>query len=90
MCSPSLAAARRPGQRLIGFAAEHGEGALEHARDKLARKRLDAIVLNDVADPAIGFDAAENEVTVVTTGGRPPPRRARRRPTSQGRSWTCS
>jgi phosphopantothenoylcysteine decarboxylase/phosphopantothenate--cysteine ligase len=65
----SLAAERRPGQTLVGFAAEHGEGALEHARGKLERKRLDAVVLNDVSRPGIGFDSADNEVTVVTAAG---------------------
>ncbi len=65
----ALAAARRPGQVLIGFAAEHGDGALAHAREKLERKGLDAVVLNDVADPRIGFDSAENEVIVVTAAG---------------------
>jgi len=70
-----LAAERRPGQTLVGFAAEHGEGALDYARGKLARKRLDAIVVNDVSRPGIGFDAAENEVTIVTPAGeRPVPR----------------
>ena len=38
----SLAERRRPGQLLVGFAAEHGEGALEYGRDKLERKKLDA------------------------------------------------
>ena len=47
----ALAAARRPGQVLVGFAAEHGEGALAHAREKLERKGLDAVVLNDVSRP---------------------------------------
>ena len=65
----TLADARRPGQRLIGFAAEHGEGALAYAREKLIRKRLDAVVLNDVSDPRIGFDSSENEVVIVTEGG---------------------
>jgi phosphopantothenoylcysteine decarboxylase/phosphopantothenate--cysteine ligase len=65
----SLAAARRPGQVLIGFAAEHGEGALAHARGKLERKGLDAVVLNDVSDASIGFDSAENEVVIVTAEG---------------------
>jgi phosphopantothenoylcysteine decarboxylase/phosphopantothenate--cysteine ligase len=62
----SLAAERRDGQTLVGFAAEHGTGALDNARDKLDRKRLDAVVLNDVSQPGIGFDTADNEVTVVT------------------------
>jgi phosphopantothenoylcysteine decarboxylase / phosphopantothenate---cysteine ligase len=62
----TLAAGRRPGQVLIGFAAEHGDGALANAREKLERKRVDAIVVNDVSQPGIGFDTADNEVTVVT------------------------
>jgi phosphopantothenoylcysteine decarboxylase/phosphopantothenate--cysteine ligase len=64
-----LAAQRRPDQTLVGFAAEHGAGALEYGRDKLVRKGLDAVVVNDVSLPGIGFDAAENEVTIVTAGG---------------------
>jgi phosphopantothenoylcysteine decarboxylase/phosphopantothenate--cysteine ligase len=63
-----LSAARRPGQTLVGFAAEHGDGALEHARGKLTRKGLDAVVLNDVSQPGIAFDATENAVTIVTAG----------------------
>jgi len=70
-----LAAARRPGQTIVGFAAEHGDGALAYAREKLARKRLDAIVVNDISRPDIGFDTAENEVTIVTPDAeRPVPR----------------
>jgi phosphopantothenoylcysteine decarboxylase/phosphopantothenate--cysteine ligase len=66
----TLAADRRPGQLVIGFAAEHGDGALAYARDKLDRKRLDAVVLNDIGDPGIGFDSPENEVTVLTAGAQ--------------------
>jgi phosphopantothenoylcysteine decarboxylase / phosphopantothenate---cysteine ligase len=62
----TLSARRRPGQLLVGFAAEHGDEALAHAREKLERKGLDAIVVNDVSTPGIAFDAPENEVTVVT------------------------
>jgi phosphopantothenoylcysteine decarboxylase/phosphopantothenate--cysteine ligase len=72
----SLAAERRAGQTLIGFAAEHGDGALDHARGKLERKQLDAVVLNDVSQPGIGFDATDNEVTVVTAAGEQPVPRA--------------
>jgi phosphopantothenoylcysteine decarboxylase / phosphopantothenate---cysteine ligase len=61
----ALVAERREGQTIVGFAAEHGEGAIERARRKLADKRLDAIVVNDVSIPGIGFDASQNEVTVV-------------------------
>jgi phosphopantothenoylcysteine decarboxylase / phosphopantothenate---cysteine ligase len=65
----SLAAERRDGQTLIGFAAEHGAGALDHARGKLERKQLDAVVLNDVSQLGIGFDSTDNEVTVITAAG---------------------
>jgi phosphopantothenoylcysteine decarboxylase/phosphopantothenate--cysteine ligase len=61
-----LAARRRPGQVLVGFAAEHGDGALAYGREKLARKNLDAVVVNDIAGAGIGFDAADNEVWIVT------------------------
>jgi phosphopantothenoylcysteine decarboxylase/phosphopantothenate--cysteine ligase len=67
-----VAARRRPDQTLVGFAAEHGEGGLERARRKLERKALDAVVLNDVSKPGIGFDAEENEVVVLTRGGEYP------------------
>jgi phosphopantothenoylcysteine decarboxylase/phosphopantothenate--cysteine ligase len=61
-----VASARRAEQTIVGFAAEHGEDALARARDKLERKRLDALVVNDVAEQGIGFDAADNEVTILT------------------------
>ncbi len=64
-----LSGRRRDGQTLFGFAAEHGENALEYARGKLERKRLDAVVLNDVSIPGIAFDATENAVTIVTPDG---------------------
>jgi phosphopantothenoylcysteine decarboxylase / phosphopantothenate---cysteine ligase len=62
----ALAETRRPGQTLVGFAAEHGAGAVERARGKLARKGLDAIVVNDVSQPGVGFDSVENAVVIVT------------------------
>ena len=65
----ALAARRRPGQTLVGFAAEHGDGALTRARDKRERKGVDVVVVNDVSQPGIGFDATANEVTVVTAQG---------------------
>jgi phosphopantothenoylcysteine decarboxylase / phosphopantothenate---cysteine ligase len=64
-----LAAGRSEGQTLVGFAAEHGAEAIERARQKLARKAVDAIVFNDVSRPEIGFDSASNEVTIVAAGG---------------------
>jgi phosphopantothenoylcysteine decarboxylase/phosphopantothenate--cysteine ligase len=65
----ALAQRRRPGQVLVGFAAEHGDDAVAYGHDKLVRKRLDAIVVNDISKPGIGFDAAANEVTVITARG---------------------
>jgi phosphopantothenoylcysteine decarboxylase/phosphopantothenate--cysteine ligase len=65
----TLSARRRPGQILVGFAAETGAGAIAFGREKLERKRLDAIVINDVGDQGIGFDSADNAVTVVTADG---------------------
>jgi phosphopantothenoylcysteine decarboxylase/phosphopantothenate--cysteine ligase len=65
----ALAAARSPGQTVVGFAAEHGEGAVERAREKLERKGLDVVVVNDISRQDIGFDADDNEVTIVTRTG---------------------
>jgi phosphopantothenoylcysteine decarboxylase / phosphopantothenate---cysteine ligase len=64
-----LAAIRRADQTIVGFAAEHGDGAVAHGRDKLARKGLDAVVVNDIARADIGFEGAHNEVTIVTAHG---------------------
>jgi phosphopantothenoylcysteine decarboxylase / phosphopantothenate---cysteine ligase len=61
----ALAGGRRPDQTLVGFAAEHGEGAVERGREKLTRKGLDAIVVNDISRADTGFDSDANEVTIV-------------------------
>jgi phosphopantothenoylcysteine decarboxylase / phosphopantothenate---cysteine ligase len=65
----ALAAQRRADQFVVGFAAEHGEGAVAYGRDKLARKGLDAVVVNDIARADIGFEGPDNEVTIVTAAG---------------------
>jgi phosphopantothenoylcysteine decarboxylase/phosphopantothenate--cysteine ligase len=65
----ALGTARRDGQVLVGFAADHGEAGLGRAREKLTRKNADLIVFNDVSRPDIGFDASDNEVTVVSASG---------------------
>jgi phosphopantothenoylcysteine decarboxylase/phosphopantothenate--cysteine ligase len=65
----ALAASRRSEQLVVGFAAEHGERAREYAAQKLERKALDAIVVNDISREEIGFDSAENEVTILTATG---------------------
>jgi phosphopantothenoylcysteine decarboxylase/phosphopantothenate--cysteine ligase len=65
----ALAASRSESQTLIGFAAEHGGRAVERAREKLVRKKVDMVVLNDVSDPAIGFESEANAVTLVEAEG---------------------
>jgi phosphopantothenoylcysteine decarboxylase/phosphopantothenate--cysteine ligase len=56
---------RGPGQLLIGFAAET-QNAVANARGKLARKHLDAIVLNDVSLPGLGFGSERNAGEIIT------------------------
>lgn len=60
-----LAAGSTPEQTVVGFAAEHGGNGVERARAKLIRKNVDLVVLNDVSDPAIGFDSDDNAVTLI-------------------------
>jgi phosphopantothenoylcysteine decarboxylase/phosphopantothenate--cysteine ligase len=66
-----LAGRRQDGQVLVGFAAEHGERAVEEGRLKLTRKGLDAIVVNDISRSDIGFDVDANEVTILTAAQEP-------------------
>jgi phosphopantothenoylcysteine decarboxylase/phosphopantothenate--cysteine ligase len=65
----TLAGRRRPGQTLVGFAAEHSSDAIGEARRKLQEKSIDAVVLNDVSRTDAGFDVPTNEVTIVTADG---------------------
>jgi phosphopantothenoylcysteine decarboxylase/phosphopantothenate--cysteine ligase len=58
-------ARRRTSQLVIGFAAET-QNVIENAMKKLAAKSLDAIVVNDVSKPGIGFDSERNAVTILT------------------------
>jgi phosphopantothenoylcysteine decarboxylase/phosphopantothenate--cysteine ligase len=60
---------RTNGQVLIGFAADHGEHGVARAREKLRQKSVDLMVYNDVSRSDIGFDAAENEVVLITSAG---------------------
>ena len=59
----------RDGRVLVGFAADQGETGLERARHKLTSKRADLLVYNDVGRADIGFDSAENEITLLSAGG---------------------
>jgi phosphopantothenoylcysteine decarboxylase/phosphopantothenate--cysteine ligase len=60
-----VAAIRPEGTLVIGFAAET-EDHLQHGRDKLLRKGADALVLNDVGRPGVGFDSDRNAATFLT------------------------
>src|SRR5262249_55772459 len=61
-----IAPRRTPQQIIIGFAAET-EDVLENGRRKMQNKKLDAIVINDVSEPGIGFDSENNAVTILTS-----------------------
>lgn len=63
-----LGAAKRPGQMLVGFAAET-EDLARHAIAKLRRKNLDLIVANDVSAPNVGFEHETNAVTIFDASG---------------------
>src|SRR5262249_24666178 len=65
----ALGGRKRPGQVLVAFGAEHGEAGLERKRRMLYEKNVDLVVYNDVSRCDIGFDAAENEVVLVTRDG---------------------
>ncbi|MGA2219934.1 MAG: bifunctional phosphopantothenoylcysteine decarboxylase/phosphopantothenate--cysteine ligase CoaBC [Terracidiphilus sp.] len=60
-----VARRRKPGQLIIGFAAET-ENRLENGRAKLLKKGADAIVVNDVAGEGVGIDADTNAATFLT------------------------
>lgn len=62
---------RRPGQVIVGFAAETAGSAselMELGRAKLARKGCDLLVLNDVSGGAV-FGAADNTVAIIDADG---------------------
>ena len=65
----SLGAGRRPGQVIVGFAADEGADGLERARSKRVAKNADLVVFNDVSQEGIGFDAPDNEVVIVSSKG---------------------
>jgi phosphopantothenoylcysteine decarboxylase/phosphopantothenate--cysteine ligase len=66
---------RRPGQFLVGFAAETDdvEGA---GRSKLRSKHLDALVANTVGREGTGFGSESNDATILVAGGPDVPMRA--------------
>jgi phosphopantothenoylcysteine decarboxylase/phosphopantothenate--cysteine ligase len=62
----------RPGQVVVGFAAETGDptgSVLDLARAKLARKGCDLLVVNDVAGGAV-FGSSDNQAVILSADGR--------------------
>ena len=66
----ALGERERNGQVLVGFGAETGKAGLDRKRRMLTDKNLDLVVYNDVSVTGIGFDAPENEVTLLTRSRR--------------------
>ena len=65
----ALGGRKREGQVLVVFGAEHGAAGLERKRALLDEKGADLVVYNDVGRPDVGFDAADNEVVLVSRDG---------------------
>jgi phosphopantothenoylcysteine decarboxylase/phosphopantothenate--cysteine ligase len=67
----AIGARRRADQVVVGFAAETSS-VRDHALGKLERKRIDAIVANDVAAPEVGFEHDTNQVVVLVRDASAP------------------
>jgi phosphopantothenoylcysteine decarboxylase / phosphopantothenate---cysteine ligase len=65
-----LGAHKRPGQVLVGFAAETDD-LVANATAKLLAKGVDLMVANDVAKPGVGFEHDTNAVTLLRPGAEP-------------------
>jgi phosphopantothenoylcysteine decarboxylase/phosphopantothenate--cysteine ligase len=65
----ALTAQASNGRVVVGFAAETGNAGLERARAKRTSKKVDLVVYNDVSATGVGFDAAENEVVIISAEG---------------------
>ena len=66
----ALGRRNRPGQVLVGFAAET-QNVLENAQRKMAEKNLDIIVSNDVLAQGAGFAVDTNVITILERGAEP-------------------
>jgi phosphopantothenoylcysteine decarboxylase/phosphopantothenate--cysteine ligase len=66
-----VARAKHNGLLVVGFAAETND-VLNHAREKLERKRLDALVANDITREGAGFDVETNIITIITRASDAP------------------
>lgn len=65
----SLGASKSPGQLLVGFALET-DNLVANATDKLNRKNLDWIILNNPKEEGAGFGAGTNRVTLLSKEGK--------------------
>lgn len=63
-------AATKKNQFVVGFAAET-QDLLNYAKDKLVKKHADMIIANDVSQKGIGFNADDNQVTIIRPHERP-------------------
>jgi phosphopantothenoylcysteine decarboxylase/phosphopantothenate--cysteine ligase len=64
----ALAAKAKPGCRLVGFAAEPGQ-ELDKAKEKLSKKGLAAVAVNDVSRPGVGFESDLNSLILIRADG---------------------
>ena len=60
---------KRPGQIIVGFAAEEEELLKQEAERKLKAKKIDLIVANPIDKPGAGFETETNEVLILTAKG---------------------
>lgn len=67
----TLGARKRDGQILVGFALET-DHAMANGREKLARKNLDMIVVNSLADKGAGFGTDTNKISIIAAGHETP------------------
>jgi phosphopantothenoylcysteine decarboxylase/phosphopantothenate--cysteine ligase len=65
----TLGQAKKPGQIMVGFAAET-QDLIDNAKKKLESKNLDFIVANDVTMEGAGFATDTNIVTIIERNGR--------------------
>lgn len=64
----SLGEKKKSNQFIVGFAAET-QDVISYAKEKLNKKKADAIIANDVSDTSIGFNSQHNAVTILTATG---------------------
>lgn len=64
----SLGAIKKTGQKLVGFALETENGR-ENAKEKLQKKNLDFIVLNNANEKGAGFNTDTNHITIIKKDG---------------------